>query len=497
VLGRVRIAAAALAGAGAAGLCALAIAPGEGRAHAAASVLLQVAPRGLGSVSANPPGRDSDNQPASTCSRNIAQHSCEWTYERGTRVTLTATPDSATGRSLAGWSTPDCPGTGTCSVVLDDETTSIVARFTPLRLAVRLSNSAAGTVSTEPAGAACRQEIHDETYHLCREFAAGTRVTVNVTPKPSHTLKGWNPGCEPVGPTSCAITVLDEATWVGAIFDNDQQLNLPTSITVQFRLRKSGSGSGRVTASKLDCGSQCAGRYAYATSLTLTAAPDNGSEFDGWGGVCAATQTRCTLPVGPVTAIDARFTHIPAAPSAPRSLSVTKRTRNSVAVTWPAATGEAGIADYGVYVNGARKTETAKTAYTFAGLACGRAYTIAVDAVDARGQRSGKATTIGRTAACAVAAKLSAVRVERTKRARTVVVTLRVDRAATVRMSLLARRAVAVRHRYQVRPGKSVLHLGVPRKLTGGRYTLRVKVAAPGTGPATVRTRVVVVPTRR
>jgi hypothetical protein len=496
VLGPVRrIAAAALAGAGAIGLCAVTIAPGDGRAHTAASVVLQVAPRGLGSVTADPPGRRSDDQLASTCSNNIAQQDCPWSYERGTRVTLTAKPDSATGRTFAGWSTPDCPGTGTCTVLLDDDTTSIVARFTPLRLAVRLSTPGAGTINTDPAGSECKQAIHDATYHLCREFPPGTRVTVNVTPGSSHTVTGWNPGCEQVGPTSCAIIVLDEATWVGALLDNDPRLNLPTTITVQFKLRKNGSGSGRVTASKLDCGSDCADEYGYATSLTLTAAPDEGSTFDGWGGVCAATQTRCTVPIGPITAIDARFTHVPAAPSAPRSVTVTKKTRSSLTVAWPAAAGEAGIARYGVYIDGARKAEPTATTYSFTGLACGRAYTIAVDAVDDRGQRSSKATATGRTAACAVAVKLTDIRVKHTKRARTIVVTLRVDQAATVRVRLVAHGHVAAGHRYHVQRGKSVLRFGIPRKVASGRYTLRVKVAA--RGATTVRSRVVVVPARR
>jgi hypothetical protein len=103
--------------------------------------------------------------------------------------------------------------------------------------------------------------------------------------------------------------MLDEATWVGASFDNDRLPVLPTTIRVQFRLGRRGDGSGRVTGSKLDCGAQCGAQYDYGTSLVLTAIPDRGSVFAGWNGVCAATNSRCTIPVGPITAIAARFAH--------------------------------------------------------------------------------------------------------------------------------------------------------------------------------------------
>ena len=490
------IVAAALAGIGVAGFGAAAFGREAGEERAAARVTLQVAPRGLGSVSADPPGLDSDNQPVASCSRNEAQHSCEWGYERGTTVTLMAKPDSATGRSLAGWSMPDCPGTGTCKLVLDDDLTSVVALFTPLRLAVRLSNSAAGVASTNPAGAPCRQEFHDEKYVLCREFSPGTQVTVTVTPTAPHTFKAWNPGCTPVGPTSCTITVLDEGTWVGASFDNDQQPNLPTTITVQFWLRKHGDGTGRVTSSKLDCGSQCGAQYNYGSSLTLTAAPDNGSVFDGWGGVCAATQTRCTIPVGPITAVDARFAHVPARPSRPSSLTVTKRTATTITLSWAASIGGAGVTGYRVYVNGAARADTANRSHTLHGLKCGRSYTVAVDSVDARGNRSERATTTARTAPC-LAARLTGLRVTRPGGARTIVIRLSVNQAARARVSLGRNGRVVLRRSYVVRRGKTALNVRVPRTLAGGHYRLRVKLTAKSGAAQTLRPRDVVVPRRR
>jgi hypothetical protein len=398
VLRNGRIVAAALAGAVAIGVFVTAVVPGAGGRSSQTSVTLQLAPRGLGSVIANPPGLDSDNQPVSECTRNYAQHACEWRYARGTTVALVARPDTAAGRRLARWSTDDCPGTGTCAVVLDDDLTSIVALLTPLRLAVRLSNAQAGSVRVDPPGADCHGALQDPAPNLCREFPARTRVTLTVQPTAPHTFRAWSPSCAPVTADSCAITVLDEATWVGVSFDDNNLPVLPTTIKVQFRLRNQGDGNGRVTASNLDCGSRCSARFDYGASLTLTAVAGRGSVFDGWKEqACAATKTRCTLPVGPITRMFARFARQPRAPA---SLKVTKRTRTSLTISWSASKGPR-IARYRVYLNGVTKTRTQKRAYRLRGLRCGRRYRVAVAALDGHGHQSPKRSKAARTRRCA------------------------------------------------------------------------------------------------
>ena len=131
-------------------------------------------------------------------------------------------------------------------------------------------------------------------------------------------FRGWNDQgdylCEPTGATTCMITVEDQPTWAGARFANEPAPQLPTTISVEFKLRKSGNGSGRVTASKLDCGTVCAASYGFGKPITLTANPDDGSLFDGWNGVCARTQLTCTFPAGPITSIRAAFTKDATAP---------------------------------------------------------------------------------------------------------------------------------------------------------------------------------------
>ena len=102
--------------------------------------------------------------------------------------------------------------------------------------------------------------------------------------------------------------VEDQPTWAGARFADEPPPQLPTTISVEFKLRKAGNGSGRVTASKLDCGTVCTASYGFGKPITLTANPDDGSLFDGWNGVCARTQLTCSFAAGPITSIRAAFT---------------------------------------------------------------------------------------------------------------------------------------------------------------------------------------------
>jgi chitodextrinase len=87
-------------------------------------------------------------------------------------------------------------------------------------------------------------------------------------------------------------------------------------------------------------------------------------------------------------------------PTTPANLRTTATTANSVAVAWDASTDNTGVSGYGVYQNGAVVTTTTLKTATFAGLTCGTTYTLAVDATDAAGNRSGKTSISPTTSAC-------------------------------------------------------------------------------------------------
>jgi chitodextrinase len=169
------------------------------------------------------------------------------------------------------------------------------------------------------------------------------------------------------------------------------------------------------------------------TSITVTWSPSSDNVgVAGYGvfrgGTRVATTTQTTYTVSAlscdtaytlgVDAYDAAGNHSPAAtiswrtaacpappadttpPSAPGGLSIGAATITTIDLTWTAAADNVGVTGYGVYVNGTQvQTATALRA-TVSALACGTGYTLAVDAVDAAGNRSAKASVIGTTAAC-------------------------------------------------------------------------------------------------
>jgi chitodextrinase len=86
-------------------------------------------------------------------------------------------------------------------------------------------------------------------------------------------------------------------------------------------------------------------------------------------------------------------------PSPPGGLVTTASTRNSVSLSWAAPSGSS-VAGYTVYVGSQQAGTTVGTSYTASGLACGTSYAVAVDAYDAAGDHSDKASVSAGTAPC-------------------------------------------------------------------------------------------------
>ena len=89
-------------------------------------------------------------------------------------------------------------------------------------------------------------------------------------------------------------------------------------------------------------------------------------------------------------------------PSVPGGLVVSSVGQTSVALTWNASTDNVGVVGYGVYSNRKLVASSTSTGYALAGLTCGTSYSVAVDAYDAAGNRSSRATVTTSTAACPV-----------------------------------------------------------------------------------------------
>lgn len=84
------------------------------------------------------------------------------------------------------------------------------------------------------------------------------------------------------------------------------------------------------------------------------------------------------------------------APGIPENLIATPA-ETSIEITWTASTDNVGVIGYNVYLDGVFKNETAETTFTLSDLTPDTSYEIEVEAVDAAGNKSGKAKTTIRT----------------------------------------------------------------------------------------------------
>ena len=87
-------------------------------------------------------------------------------------------------------------------------------------------------------------------------------------------------------------------------------------------------------------------------------------------------------------------------PSTPSGLGVSGATRTSVLLGWNASIDNSGVAGYRVYVDGTYTTTATQLSATILRLSCGTAYTFGVEAVDAAGNASVRASVTGSTTAC-------------------------------------------------------------------------------------------------
>ncbi len=88
------------------------------------------------------------------------------------------------------------------------------------------------------------------------------------------------------------------------------------------------------------------------------------------------------------------------APTAPTNLTFVGSTDTTISVSWTGSVDNTGVASYGAYRGNGLVGSPTSTSYTYVGVLCGTSYDLAVDAVDAAGNRSGKAVLTATTAAC-------------------------------------------------------------------------------------------------
>ena len=227
---------------------------------------------------------------------------CDNTFNEGTTVTLTA--QAGEGSSFEGFEgcTVNANTANVCTVEMDAAKT-VTATFDEedtggdtFDLEVELAGLGIGTVTSQPSGIDCTSDIGGD---CSTSFDAATSVTLTAAPTSEDSIfTGFSSNCvvDESDANICTVEVADstEATTVTATF--------AASGADQFVLNvaKDGAGTGTVTSNPdgINCGTDCTETFAEATTVTLTATPDEGSEFAGFTNcVTGDTANECTVDV--------------------------------------------------------------------------------------------------------------------------------------------------------------------------------------------------------
>lgn len=268
---------------------------------------------------------------------------CSGDYPYNAAVTLTATRDA--GSTFLGW-TGDCNGTAqTCTVTMN-RAQNVGAAFSSTSvatkdLAVGITGSGTGGVTSTPAGIACGTAGSTCT----AAFTNGSTVTLTAMAVAGSTFMGWTGAC--TGNGSCSVT-MSQSQYVSASFTNSAS---PT--VKELVVSTSGNGLGGVTSTPVaifcgTAGSTYTAPFDNGIAITLTATPAIGTDV-AWSGDCTGSGLTCNLTMTQNHAVTASFT------KQPFTLTVTKAGKGDGTVTSASNEIDCGndcenIYDYGTSV---------------------------------------------------------------------------------------------------------------------------------------------------
>jgi hypothetical protein len=226
---------------------------------------------------------------------------CSASYQHGTTVTLSATPES--GSAFGGWTGCDSQPEGKCAVAMS-EAKSVTATFNEVPkypLTVSKLGAGSGTVESTPAGINCGGTC-------TAAFEEESTVTLSQTPASGSEFRGWSGACSGTG--TCEVT-MTEAKSVTALFANAKQvLTITKAPAVQ-----SGGGNGTVTSKPkgIKCAAACSvakAAFYKGASVELTAKPAGESTFTGWSGCDTEAEGKCVVTMSQAKSITATFGNV-------------------------------------------------------------------------------------------------------------------------------------------------------------------------------------------
>ncbi|MEM1081492.1 MAG: hypothetical protein AAGH65_07905 [Pseudomonadota bacterium] len=141
-------------------------------------------------------------------------------------------------------------------------------------LQTTLVGTGSGSLSSSPGGINCPG--------VCTaSYPVDSVVTLTPTADSGSVFAGWSGDCSGMG--ACSVT-LDQMRSVTATF------NLQP-VTLNVLLDTPGGAAGTVVSDPagINCPGDCQQSYPPGSSITLTATPAPGSQFNLWGGICSTS----------------------------------------------------------------------------------------------------------------------------------------------------------------------------------------------------------------
>jgi len=178
-----------------------------------------------------------------------------------------------------------------------NQATQVTADFTLASFTLTLTKAGTGKggVVSAPTGVECDDNCTSDT----GAYVANTIVTLFATAADDSTFSGWSGGvCTGTGP---CVATMSQARAVTATF-----ALRPRTLTVNSTSGgEVNSNPAGITGCDNNSGT-CSASFTGNSMVVLTATPDTGNAFVGWGGACSGTGT-CTVTMDAAKTVSATF----------------------------------------------------------------------------------------------------------------------------------------------------------------------------------------------
>ena len=156
------------------------------------------------------------------------------------------------------------------------------------------------------------------------------------------------------GPAHGPVLWGQEHWWTPSIPERRLSVYAPPRTFYTLTTSTTGNGGVKTAPIGIDCGSDCSEPYVSGTSVTLTATPASGHQFNGWKGACSGVGLTCTVVLDGHKAVTAEFAPIR------YSLTISPSGMGSGAVTSTPAGIDCGTTCTAVFNSGTEVTLTAR-----------------------------------------------------------------------------------------------------------------------------------------